>query len=119
MLSPDEIRRTPRVTCDIILNKVESGHMHICRASNISIGGMRIQKLLEPLLGSEDVVRLQFELPGEPDALWVHARKVYDDGEFIGLSFTNLSQKNFSRLRQWLRSAANSDTSGEMLAVNI
>jgi hypothetical protein len=119
MLTDDEIRRAPRVTCDIILNKVESGHMHICRASNISIGGMRIQKLLEPLLGSDEVVRLQFELPGEPDALWVHARKVYDDGEFIGLSFTNVSQKNFSRLRQWLRSAANTDTSGEMMAISV
>jgi hypothetical protein len=109
-----ETRRTQRISCDIILNKVEGGHTHICRADNISIGGMRIQKLLEPLKHPEKIVRLQFELPGESEVLWVHARKVYEDGEFIGLSFTNLSQKNFTRLRQWLRNAANTDTSGEI-----
>ena len=103
-----ELRRSPRVPCDIILNKVENGHMHVCRASNISLGGMRIQRLLEPLVETMDYVRLQFELPGTEEPIWVGARRVYDqDGDgFIGFSFTYISHHHFVRLRQWLYAAA-------------
>ena len=39
-------RSAERVPCDMILNKVQDGHTNIVRATNISMGGMRIQRLL-------------------------------------------------------------------------
>ncbi len=102
-------RRAPRVNCDIILNKVQDGHMHICRADNISLGGMRVQRLLEPLSGASDRVRLQFELPGDGQPIWVGAKRVYEDSDYFGFSFTHMSHQHFVRLRQWIQEAIEED----------
>lgn len=113
-------RRSPRVPCDIILNKVENGHMHVCRASNISLGGMRIQRLLEPLKDQNEYVRLQFELPGTKDPIWVGAKRVYDQAQdgFIGFTFTYISHQHFVKLRQWIYAAEN-DAPSEPIVVTM
>ena len=95
-------RRAQRVDCDIMLNKVEDGHMNVCRATNISLGGMRIQRLLEPLARGAQMMRLQLELPGNEGPIWVGARKVYEDTEYVGLRFTHISHQHFQRLRRWI-----------------
>lgn len=98
-----ENRRSQRVPCDIILNKVQGGHRHICRATNISLGGMRVQRLLEPLTDRSRRVRLQFELPGEADPIWVGAEPIYDQSDFVGMRFTHISHQHFVRLRRWIQ----------------
>lgn len=98
-------RRTNRVPCDIILNKVQDGHTHIARATNISLGGIRIQRLLEPLKSDGNArLRLQLKLPDTEEPIWVGARKVYEDDDFVGLRFTHISHQHFVRLRQWIQS---------------
>lgn len=103
----DETRREQeRVDCDMMLNKLESGHRNICRATNISLSGMQFMRLLEPQrqLGDETRVRLQFALPGQPEALEVDAERIYDgeDG-LVGVRFVNISHQHFVQLRDWLR----------------
>ena len=107
------LRRSPRIHCDIMLNKVQDGHTHVCRATNISLGGIRVQRLLEPLCGAAERVRLQFMLPGEQVPIWVGARAVYHDRDFVGYSFTHVSHQHFVRLRKWL--FAQDDAEGEVL----
>ncbi len=100
----EEGRKQDRVGCDIILNKVEAGHTNICRATNISLGGMQFVRLIEPQKCASDAkIRLQFELPGQEEPIWVGAERVYDDGKCVGVRFVNISHHHFVLLREWLR----------------
>lgn len=97
------LRRQDRVDCDIILNKYEKGAMNIVRATNISLSGMRFRRLLEPYEFEGDRVRLEIELPGREEPLMIGAKKVYQDDEFIGVRFTDISHKHFLHLRNWVQ----------------
>ncbi len=99
----DEQRDQERVPCDIILNKVESGHTNVCRAENVSLGGMRLRRVAEAHEAQGAKVTLQFALPGRNEPLWVSGEKVYEDGEEVGIRFTNISHTDFRVLRNWLR----------------
>lgn len=107
----EETRREQvRVDCDLILNKVEGGHRNICRATNISLSGMQLVRLLEPQFrpeAEEGRLRLQFALPGQGEALEVEAERIYDaeDG-LVGVRFVNISHQHFVQLRDWLRGNA-------------
>ena len=98
-------RAERRIDCDIMLNKVQGGQTDVCRATNISLGGIRLQRLLEPSgsPGAAARVRLQLSL-GEAEApIWISARRVYEDQDFVGLRFTHISHQHFVKLRQWLQ----------------
>ena len=98
-----ELRRQERVDCDIILNKVEGGHTNVCRAENLSLGGMKLQRVCEAHHAEGEAVQLQFALPGEDEPIWVSGRKVYEEDGSVGVRFTNISHGHFVRLRNWLR----------------
>lgn len=98
----DNKRHQGRIDCDIILNKFEDGHANICRAENVSMGGMRLKRI-DSLEVGDAYVRLQFELPGEADPVWVGAEKVYETAEYFGVRFTDISHRHFVKLRDWLR----------------
>lgn len=99
-------RKQSRIDCDIILNKTENGTMSICRATNISLGGMRLQRLLEPFDADDRAVTIEVELPGDQEPLLIGASKVYDSEGFLGVKFTDISHRHFVRLRTWLQDQA-------------
>ncbi len=101
-----ERRGLDRVECDILLNKVEQGHTNICRALDVSLGGMRLERMLEAHTARGTSMQLQFELPGDDEPIWVGATKVYEDDAVVGVKFTNISHGHFMRLRQWFREQA-------------
>ncbi len=101
-----ERRGLDRVECDILLNKVEQGHTNICRGLDLSLGGMRLERMLEPHTDRAANVQLQFELPGDEEPIWVGATKVYEDDAVVGVKFTNISHGHFMRLRHWFREQA-------------
>ncbi len=101
-----ERRGLDRVDCDILMNKVEQGHTNICRGLDLSLGGMRLERMLEPHTDRAANVQLQFELPGDEEPIWVGATKVYEDDAVVGVKFTNISHGHFMRLRQWFREQA-------------
>lgn len=98
-----EQRQQNRIPCDIILNKVEGGHTNVCRAENLSLGGMKLQRVAEGHQPEGNSVQLQFALPGDQDPIWVSGEKVYEADGNVGVRFTNISHGNFVRLREWLR----------------
>ena len=99
----EEQRKQGRIPCDIILNKVEDGHTNVCRAMDLSLGGMRLRRVAESHRADGESVQLQFALPGESDPIWVAGQKVYDADGSVGVRFTNISHHHFVRLRHWLR----------------
>ncbi len=99
-----ELRRQERINCDIILNKVEDGHTKVCRAENLSLGGIKLRRIAEAYDAEGQSVQLQFALPGQAEPIWVSGEKVYEDDGSVGVRFTNISHNNFVRLRDWLKS---------------
>lgn len=102
-------RQSPRVRCEVMLNKSSDGHTHICLASNISLGGMRLRKLADPLHDFQDYVRLEFQLPGHNRPIWIGAKKVYEQDDYVGLNFVYFRAQAFNHLRQWLLEAQEQD----------
>lgn len=98
-----EQRKQSRIDCDIILNKVEDGHTKVCRAENLSLGGMKLRRVAEAYDADGEGVQLQFALPGQNEPIWVSGRKVYEEDGSVGVRFTNISHGHFVQLRNWLR----------------
>lgn len=65
-------RRDPRRPIDILLNKYIDGQPHVCRAVNISRGGMLVHKVLEPEVPHLSVT-VELELPGSQEVLCLEA----------------------------------------------
>ncbi len=65
-----EHRRDGRTPIDILLNKYIDGEPHLCRAVNLSRGGMLLYKIFEPDVPPGEV-SLEFQLPGSPRVLRV------------------------------------------------
>jgi hypothetical protein len=99
----EERRTQKRIDCDLLLNKVQNGHTNVVRARDISIDGIRLQRLLEPAIGTGSM-RLQFTLEDGADPIWVGARVQCESVEDIGVRFTDISHQHFVRLREWLQS---------------
>ena len=70
-----EQRRTGRAQIDILLNKYVGGVPYTARARDISPGGVRLARLLEPEHAGKRV-GLQFQLPGSNEV-------IYAEGEVV------------------------------------
>ena len=70
-----EQRRTGRAQIDILLNKYVGGVPYTARARDISPGGVRLARLLEPEHAGKRV-GLQFQLPGSSEV-------IYAEGEVV------------------------------------
>lgn len=103
VIMQEDKRQQSRVSCDIILNKVEGGHTNVCRGLDLSLGGIRIKRVAESHRGEGENVQLQFALPGDDEPIWVSGKKVYDQEGQLGVRFTNISHNHFVRLRDWMR----------------
>ena len=100
------MRRQDRVDCNFILNKYERGQLNIVHATNISLGGMRFKRLLEPYLEKGERMRLEIEIPGADDPILIGAQRVYEENvtDTVGVRFTDMSHSHFLRLRAWIQS---------------
>lgn len=63
-----ENRHERRMPLNILLNKYIDGEPHVCRAVNLSRGGMLLYKVFEPDLPHSEV-SLEFQLPGSQRVL--------------------------------------------------
>jgi PilZ domain len=108
-----EQRRTGRAQIDILLNKYVAGVPYTARACDISPGGVRLSRLLEPEHSGRRV-GLQFQLPGSSEVIyaegevvreWVEAERAATDG----VRFTLLTERHRQLIRQFVESSAAKD----------
>jgi c-di-GMP-binding flagellar brake protein YcgR len=92
-----------RAPLDILLNKYVGGIPHVCRATDISRGGMLIHRLLEPEMAGHDV-GLQFQLPGQDRIITAAGRVVYQHPQLpaMGVQFTNLSERHRRMIERYV-----------------
>jgi hypothetical protein len=94
-----------RAPVDILLNKYIDGIPHVCRATNLSRGGMLVHKLLEPEKNATEV-GLQFQLPGEDRIITAAGRVVYQHKwlRASGVRFTNLAVEHRELIERFILS---------------
>lgn len=97
-------RRQRRVGVDILINKYIDGEPHVCRAVNVSSGGMLLYKVFEPDVEQEEV-SLEFQLPGSPRVLRCDGVTLAEHrwARAHGVRFTRIANEDRALLDQFLR----------------
>lgn len=97
-------RRERRIAIDILLNKYIEGEPHVCRAVNISRGGMLVYKVFEPSAPMGDV-SLEFQLPGSARILRVDGVTLSEHpwARAQGVRFTRMSDEDRQLLDRYVR----------------
>jgi hypothetical protein len=99
-------RRVPRAPLSIYLNKFVGSSAFMCRAANISEGGIFLARLIEPELAADDV-SLEFALPGESEVFWAHGNVVrkgfHRTCEATGVKFTVIPDQYRRRIADYVQ----------------
>ena len=106
----NEQRRERRMPIDILLNKYVGGEPHVCRAVNISSGGMLLYKVFEPELEPGEV-SLEFQLPGSRRVLRADGVTLAEHpwARAHGVRFTRMAAEDRELLDRFLRGRAIGD----------
>jgi hypothetical protein len=102
-----EQRRDARKPIDIVLNKYINGEPHLCRAVNVSRGGMLLHRVFEPDRMHHAVV-LEFQLPGSERVLRAEGMALLGSpgGRSCGVRFTHMSSEACQVLDQFMAPSA-------------
>jgi hypothetical protein len=100
-----ERRRERRAALDVFANRFLEGHPYLCRATDISREGIRIQRMTEPERRPARFSGFQFQLPGSPDVLTASGEIVFEnrDQRTLGIRFTHLSTTVARAIDRYLR----------------
>ena len=88
-----------RKPVDIFFNKYVEGYPHLCRALDLSPGGLLASAGAEPATELSSFA-LEFRLPGQPRALWVWAERVWRQGRREALRFVSADDGELRRLKR-------------------
>jgi hypothetical protein len=97
-------RRDRRMPISILLNKYIDGEPHVCRAVNVSPGGMLLYKVFEPDVPHSEV-SLEFQLPGSPRIVRVDGVTLAEHpwARAHGVRFTRMSDEDRELVGRYLR----------------
>src|SRR5262249_47295163 len=104
-----EQRRTGRAQIDILLNKYVGGVPYTTRARDISPGGGRLARLLEPEHAGKRV-GLQVQLPGSNEGIYAEGEGVREgieagDAQTEGVRFPLLTERHRQLIRRFVEDA--------------
>jgi len=95
---------TTRAPVDLILNKYVRGRPYLCRASNLSSGGLLVHRVNEPK-NCELRVGLQFQLPGDDRVITCSGEIVHEHAwvNATGIRFTCVSVEHQALIDAYLQ----------------
>jgi hypothetical protein len=98
-------RTSSRHGVDLLLNRFVNGYPYLCRATDISRGGMRIVPLNQPAQATR-FMGLQFQLPGSDDVVTASGEMTVasSDGS-VGVRFTRLPESSLEQIGRFLARA--------------
>ncbi|MBN1947268.1 MAG: PilZ domain-containing protein [Bradymonadales bacterium] len=99
-----ERRTEGRRKVDIILNVYQDGFPVLARAKNISLGGIRLHRVIPPRCLPYERVDLEFQLPGDPEVLFASGQCVYEakEGGILGIQFLDMDRRSSRKLRTFI-----------------
>ena len=94
-MSKTDHRRQRRTPIDILVNKYIEGEPHVCRAVNLSSGGMLLYKVFEPDVAHREV-SVEFQLPGSSRVLRADGVTLSEHrwARAHGVRFTRIAQED-------------------------
>lgn len=95
-------RTNSRVDLEMYVNKMIDGVPHLARTHDISRGGVRVHKLLEPMAREDAHIALEFVLPGTGEVIWAEATLVHEDKRAVGLKFINLAPRDGALIQAYV-----------------
>lgn len=98
-----ENRNTPRAPLDIYLNKYIRGMPFMTRAKDISVEGIYLTQLIEPI-DSDLRIGIQFQLPGEDEVIYAEGIAVREGESGQGILFTLLAPRHRQRIAAYVQS---------------
>lgn len=105
-------RLAERIPVGFYVQQVVDGRSHRCFTADLSAHGIYMEKPVEPMDRSSNVVQLEIPLPQRNETLWACGEIVYDsfDPLFHGtaIRFTAMARHHQRMLRDWLRQAKKS-----------
>ncbi|MSP61580.1 MAG: PilZ domain-containing protein [Myxococcales bacterium] len=109
-------RRDPRVPLDILCSEYVQERQTVGILLDVSMNGLRIQRLPRRLLQPDRRIQLEFELPGSDETIWALAEMRFDQvgparGSPIlvrtsGLSILRAAAKHLRLLADYVRERA-------------
>ena len=105
-------RRNP---INILCNKYIDGEPHVCRAVNLSRGGMLLYKVFEPDLAQHEV-SVEFQVPGSNRILRADGVTLAEHrwARAHGVRFTRMADEDRELIEQWLRGELRDDTAAAL-----
>jgi hypothetical protein len=102
-MSKTDLRRQRRTPIDILVNKYIDGEPHVCRAVNLSSGGMLLYKVFEPDVPHRDV-SIEFQLPGSQRVLRADGVTLTEHrwARAHGVRFTRIAQEDEELIDRFL-----------------
>ncbi len=103
-------RRERRSPINILLNKYVDGEPHVCRAVNLSRGGMLLYKVFEPDLPQGEV-SLEFQLPGSSRILRADGQTFAEHrwARAHGVRFMRMADEDKELIERFLRGELDDD----------
>lgn len=94
-----------RIPLEIFLNEYIQDRPHRAMTVNVSETGMYVNKVISPIVRTNKVVGLEFELPGTGETIWARGEICYDTlDEYFhgqGVRFTGMARMHARLLRDF------------------
>jgi hypothetical protein len=107
MNETDNRRLAERVPVGFYVQQVVDDRPQRCFTADLSTLGVYLEKPIEPMGRSSNVVQVEIPLPNRKETIWAKGEIVYDsfDPLFHGtaIRFTGMARLHQRMLREWLR----------------
>ena len=102
----DERRSNPRIPVSVTLSQHIEGETHRCVVTDLSTGGLYMERPMGSFLRRSAQVQLEIPLPDAGDAIWASAEIVYDCFDSLNhgtaVRFTAMTERDRARLSRVL-----------------
>ena len=109
-MSLNTYRQTKRLPVDLFVNKFIGDEPFACRSKDLSVEGVYLHKLIEPEReADDDLVGVEFALPGHDEVIWAAGRVVREQGmgknEGVAIHFVSMAERHKKILVDFIENA--------------
>ncbi|MEZ4270462.1 MAG: PilZ domain-containing protein [Myxococcota bacterium] len=105
-----------RADVDLYINKIVGNEPHLTRARDISVGGVYLQKILEPDFRNHTRIGLEMKLPGSDHVIWAVGSVIreadHSDAQGVGVTFVRIAESDRQLIREFVESAQQVEKKG-------
>ncbi len=100
-MTSNDNRNSPRAPLDIFLNKYIRGTPFMARARDISMEGIYLSQLIEPM-DDNSKIGIQFQLPGSQEVIYAEGVAIREGEDGHGILFTMLTEHDRKLIRDYI-----------------